>query len=285
LNRLGIFYGTWTTEYNADFMKYTKKAADAGFDVIELMADVIDGMDKQSRKDLKSLGDDLGIGFTFAADPPAQYDVTSPETGVRDRAVEKLKGYLRIVNEFDSHIACGIVNGVWNSKIVDSKEEHTKRSLDSMRKLMPLAEELDVDICLEVVNRFEYFMLNTCREALAYIGQVGSRNLKVQLDTFHMNIEEDSFEAAILEAGDQLGYFHAGENNRKPPGTGFLPWGEIFGALKKIDYKGVVSLESFVEKGGDFGESCSVWRDLMPGSDIDTEVVKANRFLRRMMAN
>jgi len=48
------------------------------------------------------------------------------------------------------------------------------------------------------------------------------------LDTFHMNIEEDDFADAIKTAGDHLGHFHVGENNRKLPREGGnMPWPEI----------------------------------------------------------
>ncbi len=49
--------------------------------------------------------------------------------------------------------------------------------------------------------------------------EVGSANLKILLDTYHMNIEEESFSGAIQTAGNLLGHFHIGENNRMPPGA------------------------------------------------------------------
>ena len=283
MNKLGAFYGSWNAEGNVDLFHYMRKAATAGFDVIELMADTVEGMDKQRRKNLKKLGDELGIAFTFAVDPPSEFDVSSPDAGTRRKAVEKLSGYFHIISEFDSHIAAGIGNGIWNSKMTNSKEEHTKWSIESMQRLMPLAEELKINCCLEVVNRYEHYMLNTCREAVEYIRQVSSNNLKVQLDTFHMNVEEDNFGSAIMEAGSLLGYFHVGENNRRPPGVGFLPWKEIFGALNKINYDGIITMEVFVKPGGDFGDACSVWRDIMPGADMDAEITKSRLFLERMI--
>ena len=56
------------------------------------------------------------------------------------------------------------------------------------------------------------------------------------LDTFHMNIEEDSLGEAIRTAGPLLGHFHTGENNRRVPGKGRLPWHEIGTALREIGY-------------------------------------------------
>ena len=37
------------------------------------------------------------------------------------------------------------------------------------------------------------------------------------LDTFHMNIEEDSLTDAIRRSGKLLGHFHVGEANRRCP--------------------------------------------------------------------
>ncbi len=79
------------------------------------------------------------------------------------------------------------------------------------------------------MNRFEQYLINTAAEGVAYIDEVGSPNLKLLLDVFHMNIEEDDMTQAIITAGDKLGHFHIGETNRRPPGQGRMPWKEIFG--------------------------------------------------------
>ena len=70
------------------------------------------------------------------------------------------------------------------------------------------------------------------------------------LDTFHMNIEEDSFGEAIRTAGPLLGHFHTGENNRRVPGKGGLPWHEVGTALREIGYGGAIVMEPFVKLGG-----------------------------------
>ena len=74
-----------------------------------------------------------------------------------------------------------------------------------------------------MLNRFENHVLNTAEEGVAFVREVGKPNVKVMLDTFHMNIEEDSFGKAIRTAGPLLGHFHTGENNRRVPGKGGCP--------------------------------------------------------------
>jgi D-psicose/D-tagatose/L-ribulose 3-epimerase len=152
-----------------------------------------------------------------------------------------------------------------------------------MREAIKVAENNDVTFNMEVVNRFEQFIVNTCEEALAYVESVGSPNAKVMLDTFHMNIEEDFMGEAILTAGDKLGHFHIGENNRMPPGYGHIPWTEIGAALRKIDYQGYVVMEPFLMPGGEVGRDIKVFRDLSVGLDLDEEARKALQFMRGVL--
>lgn len=81
-----------------------------------------------------------------------------------------------------------------------------------------MAEEYDINYCLEIVNRYEQYLLNTAAEGVDFVRELDSPKIKLLLDCFHMNIEEDSFSEAIKTAGELLGHFHIGECNRKVPG-------------------------------------------------------------------
>jgi D-psicose/D-tagatose/L-ribulose 3-epimerase len=132
--------------------------------------------------------------------------------------------------------------------------------------------------------RFETILLNTCEEAMQYCSDVGVNSVKVHLDTFHMNIEEDSIPNAIRLAGDRLGHLHVGEGNRKLPGKGSMPWEEIGKALRDIGYDKAVVMEPFVKPGGQVGKDIKVWRDLSGGADAETmdrEIKDSLAFLKR----
>ena len=152
-----------------------------------------------------------------------------------------------------------------------------------MKEAVKAAEDNGVTFSMEVVNRFEQKIMNTAAEAVAYVERVGSPNAKVMLDTFHMNIEEDFAADAILTAGDKLGHFHIGENNRMPPGYGHIPWTEIAAALRKIGYTGDVVMEPFVLPGGPVGRDIKIYRDLSVGLDLDEEARKALLFMRGVL--
>lgn len=123
---------------------------------------------------------------------------------------------------------------------------------------------------MEVLNRFEGYLLNTAEEGVRYVREVNEDNVKLMLDTFHMNIEESSMTEAIRQAGPLLGHFHTGEPNRMPPGAGRMPWFEIGLALQSIGYEGPVVMEPFVRPGGTVGQNIKIWRDLT-GHALTTE--------------
>ncbi|MDR1802382.1 MAG: TIM barrel protein, partial [Treponema sp.] len=131
-----------------------------------------------------------------------------------------------------------------------------------------------------VINRFEQFLINTCDEALAYIEEINHPSCNILLDTFHMNIEEDSIGGAIRKAGKRLAALHLGEPNRKPPGMGRMPWAEIKEALDAIGFTGPLVMEPFLTQGGPVGRSISVWRDIVKNPDLDALAEKAAAFVK-----
>jgi D-psicose/D-tagatose/L-ribulose 3-epimerase len=123
-------------------------------------------------------------------------------------------------------------------------------------------------------------MINTAEEGVAYVERINSPSCKLLLDTFHMNIEEDNFREAIVKAGNWLAHFHVGEANRRPPGRGRIPWGEVFGALQEIEYQGPIVMERFITPHGDALREMPVYRDLLGGGTLDEEASRSLRFVR-----
>ena len=77
-----------------------------------------------------------------------------------------------------------------------------------------------------------------------------------------------------------LGHFHLGEPNRRPPGRGRMPWPEIFGALREINYQGALVMEPFLVPGGEVGRDIAVYRYLLGSDDLDGEAARSVQFVR-----
>jgi D-psicose/D-tagatose/L-ribulose 3-epimerase len=116
-------------------------------------------------------------------------------------------------------------------------------AVDSLRRLAGYAGERGVILGLEPINRYETFLVNNLDQALRLIAEVGSGQLKLHLDTFHMNLEEESIAGAISRAGDRLVNLHVSDSNREAPGQGHFDFASLIRALKENDYQGFLTLE------------------------------------------
>jgi D-psicose/D-tagatose/L-ribulose 3-epimerase len=286
MNRIGIYYAYWTHEWDADFHPFIDKVADLGFDVLETNAGTVARMTSAERRALKSHADDRGIGLTFCIGLPHEFDPASPDAATRQKGVDYLSRMAVGIGEIGGGKVGGIIHGSWPMNMPKGetdKRPYLDRSIASMKQAAKVAEDHNVTFNVEVVNRFEQFLLNTSAEAVEYVKAVGSPNVKILLDTFHLNIEEDFIGQAIIHAGQYLGHLHIGENNRMPPGYGHIPWTEVASALRQINFKGDVVMEPFLMPGGQVGSDIKVYRDLSVGLDLDEEARKALLLMRGVL--
>ena len=86
------------------------------------------------------------------------------------------------------------------------------------------AQKFGINLCIEPLNRFECYFLNTIEDTCNYIDIVKRENFKMLYDTFHSNIEEKDPVGSIEKASKYIGHIHISENDRGIPGTGNIPW-------------------------------------------------------------
>jgi D-psicose/D-tagatose/L-ribulose 3-epimerase len=282
MNPIGIHYGYWTQYWDSNPIQFVKRAQKCGFDVLEVNAPKITLMGDTERDALKGAAADAGLGLTYSIGLKADMDLASEDAATRKKGVAFLQDVARAMKYLGGTVLAGINYSSWPRKLLPGEDKQilTNRALEGVREAIKAAEDCDVLFCVEVVNRFEQFMMNIAAEGIAFAERVGSPNCKILLDTFHMNIEEDSLRNSIVEAGAWLGHFHLGEPNRRPPGRGRMPWPEIFGALREINYKGAVVMEPFLVPGGEVGRDISVYRDLLGSDDLDEEAARSVQFVR-----
>lgn len=151
----------------------------------------------------------------------------------------------------------------------------------NLKVLAAYAAKKGVNLCIEPLNRFETDFLNTCDKGLALIKAVGAKNVKLHLDTFHMNIEEKNQADAIRKAGKLLGHFHACGSDRGTPGNDHIEWKPIIKALKDIGYKGDLVIESFTTDVKVIARAAAIWRRIEPTTN--EIAVKGIQFLKKVL--
>lgn len=281
--KTGIYYAYWTKDWKSDFIPFVRKVKDLGFEVLEVNAGTLPKMSRAELQELRKVAEDNGIALSCCVGLTPEVDPSSDDSEIRRKGVAFLNEIADAMVQSGIHKLSGIIYSSWPGKLEPrgfEKAQIRGWSIASMKEAIKAAEDNNLQYNIEVVNRFEQFIINTAAEAVAYIDEVDSPNIKMLLDTFHMNIEENSFREAIVTAGDRLGHFHIGENNRRPPGVGMIAWDEIFSALKEISYSQWIVMEPFISPGGEVGRDISVYRDLMPDADKDEEAKRSCLFIQ-----
>lgn len=283
----GIYYAYWENEWEADYIYYIEKAAQLGFDVLEIGAKPLPEYTPNQIAVLRESAAAHHIALTAGYGPSPNHNMGSCDPAVRAEASEWFRRLFDTMSQLDMHLIGGALYSYWpiDFSAPVNKESDWQYSVEGICRLSELARPYHIMLCMEVLNRFENHILNTAEEGIRFVKEVGQDNVKVMLDTFHMNIEETSITAAIRATGSLLGHFHTGECNRMVPGQGRMPWHDIGEALRDIHYKGITVMEPFVRKGGQIEKDIHIWRDLKPNiteEQLDLDAQNALAFERYM---
>ncbi|QHQ62018.1 TIM barrel protein [Anaerocolumna sedimenticola] len=290
----GIYYAYWEKEWAGDYLYYIKKVAKLGFDILEIAAGPLPDYTDLQLKELKECAEANHIRLTVGYGPSPANNIASSEEAVHKNAMTFYTDLFKRMRKINATLIGGAIYSCWPidySKTVDKKGDWG-RGVEGIAKLSKIARECGVEtLGLEVLNRFENHVLNTAEEGVQFVKEVreldpDAVNVKVMLDTFHMNIEEQSIGQAIRTAGAYLGHFHTGECNRMVPGKGRTPWREIGEALRDINYNKTVVMEPFVRSGGQVGQDIKIWREIIEDtteSSLDKDAKAALEFQRYML--
>lgn len=283
----GIYYAYWEDMWGADYFPYIEKVAKLGFDFLEIGCAPVNGFSMDTLKDLKKCADDNGIFLTGGYGPSADRNLGSADPAIIQNAKDFYYELFKRLEILGIRSIGGGLNSYWPadySKPIDKKGDWA-RSVANVREVAKVANDHGINYCLEVLNRFEGYLINTCAEGVQFVQEVDVPNVYVMLDTFHMNIEEDDLAEAVRHAGKYLGHFHTGECNRRVPGKGRTPWREIGQALREIGYDGTVCMEPFVKMGGEVGQDIRIWHNMyddLSEAKLDKDAADAVKFQRYM---
>lgn len=124
-----------------------------------------------------------------------------------------------------------------------SYKDDWDQAVTNLRILANYAEQKNVILMLEPINRYLVSLIHTVDEGLKMIDCISSPNVSLVLDAFHMNIEEEDITKSIRRANGKIFSFHLGTRNRKPPLSNYSEWNNILCALLDSDFSGFLSHE------------------------------------------
>jgi len=278
MNKIGVHALVWVSGWSHDECRRAiEQTAAIGYDFIEASAPDPDAFDVDfTRRQLEKNG--IGINLSLGLDADTDISSGNPEKAARGK--KRLEDAVRVCRDLGGNFVGGILHSAFQKNVVPVTAAGVAMSAAIMGEVAEMAARSDITLGMEVVNRYESNLLNTASQGVEYCRRVGAGNVKVHLDTYHMNIEESDIGGAIRETAGDLGYFHVGDSHRGYMGSGSIDFSEVFRSLAAIGYAGPIAFESFSSRvvGQPLEGILGIWRNLWEdGHDLASHALLYTR--------
>jgi D-psicose/D-tagatose/L-ribulose 3-epimerase len=263
--KFGVNTMVWTTQIGEKQHPLFARIKEWGFDGVELFLSTDEPADIPA---VRAALDSLQLECATCCVLPRNAHLVSTDAATRARAVEFLKKCVDRTADLGGSLICGPLYAALGLMTGSRRtEKEWAWAVKGLRAAAARAQKRGVCICLEPLNRFETYFLNTLEDAARLVHDVGAPNVKIHFDTFHANIEEKHPAEALRAIAKDLGHVHISENDRGIPGTGHSDWKGVFRVLKEVGYDGWLTIESFAQPEPALAAAAAIWRDLAPSGD------------------
>ncbi len=260
--RFGMHAALWATKWDREGAEYCiREATRHRLDLIEIPLLEPDKVDSAHSRELLQRDN---IAATASLGLPDEVEAS--------RHPEAATKFLLRALEVAHEIGCSTLSGVTYSTLgYRSGEPPTEAEYEAIaRGLKPVAKraaDYGMTLGLEPCNRYETHLINTSAQAHALARRIDEPNVMIHLDTYHCNIEEKNFGAALADGAGLVRYVHLSESDRGVPGSGNVNWKEVMTALKAAHFSGDLVGESFVNMMPQLARALSVWRPVARDRD------------------
>jgi len=266
--KFGVNVWVWTAPITSEVLEeLVPHVAELGFDLVEVPIEAPGNIDYPR---IGELIRDNGLDVSVCAAMGPDRDLIHPEKEIRDNGVAYLRHCIEGTQTLGGTNLAGplysAVGRVWQAT-PEERERDLELLVKQLGGLAEYAADHGVVLCVEPLNRFETSFINLASQVVEVVDRVDRPACQAMLDTFHMNIEEQSLGDAIRTVGSRLRHFHSCENDRGAPGIGQVPWSEVADALRDVNYNGPVVIESFTAEVKSIARAAAIWRPLAPSQD------------------
>lgn len=279
--KFGVSTWLWTSPFTTETVNLFPKIKSMGYDAVEIPVEYPEKIDA---KKVKSALLEHGLNPVVCGAFGPSRDLTNDDPAVHENCFSYIRECLDLCNAWDAGFLAGpMYSAVGKARMVppEQKKIEWERAVTNLYKVSELAAARGLAIALEPLNRFESDLINTAEDVMRLVKDINHPAAKVLLDGFHMAIEERNLEEAITLVGDRLIHVQVSENYRGTPGTGQTPWDSFRQGLMNINYKGVISIESFTPEIKELAGAVCIWKHLAPSQDEFAS--QGLNFLKRLL--
>lgn len=231
-----VSYRDWT-EFEGDVACVRQ----AGYDAVELqIADPATFDEARVRGTLRSAGLPMCAFQTGATYATRGNCLSTADDTVRGRTVDLLRSFVDLAERWKSVIVFGSLQG--RLKDEPDREAGEARIREALGEVAAVASPRGVTIAFEPVNHGEVGFHNTIAEGETLVRGLDLPGIRLMVDTFHMNIEEQDMLAPLPRIRDILAHVHLSETNRDVLGAGHWDMRGFLDGLNRIGYRGYCSV-------------------------------------------
>ncbi len=282
INPLGIHAAVFVGDLKPESCEIAaRRAAGCGFDVLELPVFETEAVNAD---ELRLILQDHGLVGVCSLGLDFDADISSTDSAIVSRGEARLRSAIEVAAGLGGSFLGGVIYSALGKYDRPPEAAGRDAMVSCLRRLAMQAADRGVVLGLEAVNRYESNIINTCRQAVEVIEEVGLQNIVVHLDSYHANLEEISFAQAVSDCGKHLGYVHIGESHRGYLGTGSVDLDGLFTALHGANYEGKITFESFSRAvlSPDLSNRLAIWRNLW--TDGDDLARKAHAYMSERLS-
>lgn len=216
-----------------------------GFDYIEFALNGVAAMEIQDyeaiRKRIKSSGIPCEVCNCFF---PGSIKLTGPEADLKIIGEYAAKALKRAA---ELGVQVAVVGSGGSRRMPDGwdMERGTGQFAEALTVVGEKAAVHGIEIVIEPLNRGETNLVNSVREGLVLAKRVGSPNVSLLADFYHMRLESEGMES-VIQAGSYLKHTHIANSQGRvfPLDRKEDTYDDFFSALRQIGYQGRISIET-----------------------------------------
>jgi len=186
----------------------------------------------------------LGTGSTYIRFGVSLGD---SDENIRNKAIHRIEKYIDFARETESKVIIGLIRGRY--KYNNSPKKERLNIISSLKECCRIAQNYDVQLLFEPINRFEIDSYNTISQSVELLEEINSSNLKLLIDSFHTNLEEDPAYIwdYLKDITPMVGHIHLADTTRRAPGSGHFDFRTFLNCFKLEGYNGYVSIETIMK--------------------------------------
>jgi hydroxypyruvate isomerase len=230
----------WALNKRGSFEENLERVAQAGYRHVELVGEFMRWSEADWTRILARM---QALKITVDATSGIKAGFADPVGG--DAFVAELKGFIPTVQR----LGCGQII-LLSGKRIEGAAAGVQRaaSIEALKRAAEILSVAGLAGVIEPIDRLENptIYLDGVAEAFEIVRAVGSPKMKVLYDLYHEQRGLGNLIEKLEKNIDEVGLIHVADvPGRHEPGTGEVNYGNVYRALARLKYKGVIAMEFY----------------------------------------